>query len=52
MGETAANSFSDQLFLNSDAAKSSGSYFLSTNPTANVFTVRGASADVGASGGE
>ena len=52
VGETAANSFSDQLFLNSDAAKSPGTYFLSTNPTANVFTVRGASADVGASGGE
>ena len=51
-GETAANDFSKQLFLDLDSAKQSGSYFLSTNPTANVFTVRGASADVGANNGK
>ena len=51
-GETAANDFSKQLFLDLDSAKQSGSYFLSTNPTANVFTVRGASGDVGANNGK
>lgn len=41
-------SFADQLFLDSNVAQNSGSYFLNTNPTSTVFSVRGASAATGA----
>ena len=51
-GETVLNGFSYQVFLDLPNSASAGSYFLSTNPTANVFTVRGASADVGANNGK